>query len=471
MICLAKALSGGFVPIGAVLVSRSAFDRVFDGMERAVRHGSTFGGNDLAAAAALATLRVLDSERLVARAERTGRAAARADRPAGRALRGRPRGARPRADVGDRIRSAGRARRRARCGSAVERRQAGLFSQLITVPLFHDHRIFCQVAGHRMNVIKALPALDDRGGRDRSLRRRARGDDRRRRALSAGAAALWFTGWPRSRSRTPLACRSVLVPRDDIRNVAIVAHVDHGKTTLVDAMLWQSGAFRVGPGRRHARARLDGSRAREGDHDPRQEHLAALPRREAQHHRHARSRRLRRRGRARADDGRRRAAARRRLRGAAAADALRAAQGARGAPAGDPRHQQGRPARRARGGGRRRGVRAVPRSRRRRAPDRVPDRLLQRQGRHRLAGVRRRASRWRGPRSRRCSTCCSSASPRRRTTRSPAAGARHEPRRLARTSGGWRSAACATARSRRASRSPGAAPTARSSARRWPSCT
>jgi len=39
---------------------------------------------------------------------------------------------------------------------------------------------------------------------------------------------------------------AVPVPREDIRNVAIVAHVDHGKTTLVDAMLWQSGAFRVG---------------------------------------------------------------------------------------------------------------------------------------------------------------------------------------------------------------------------------
>jgi GTP-binding protein len=38
----------------------------------------------------------------------------------------------------------------------------------------------------------------------------------------------------------------VLTSRQDIRNVAIIAHVDHGKTTLIDAMLWQSGAFRAG---------------------------------------------------------------------------------------------------------------------------------------------------------------------------------------------------------------------------------
>jgi ornithine--oxo-acid transaminase len=41
----------------------------------------------------------------------------------------------------------------------VEARQPGLFSQLVIVPLFHEHRILCQVAGHHMNVIKALPAL------------------------------------------------------------------------------------------------------------------------------------------------------------------------------------------------------------------------------------------------------------------------------------------------------------------------
>jgi ornithine--oxo-acid transaminase len=158
IICLAKALSAGLVPVGATLVSRTAFDAVFDGMERAVRHGSTFGGNDLAAAAGLATLRVLDNEDLVARAERSGALLLELTRPLverfevvtdvrGLGLMwaiefGPPAGAGAR-----------------RLWERVERHQPGLFAQLVTVPLFHEHRIFCQVAGHHMNVVKALPAL------------------------------------------------------------------------------------------------------------------------------------------------------------------------------------------------------------------------------------------------------------------------------------------------------------------------
>jgi ornithine--oxo-acid transaminase len=158
MICLSKALSGGLVPVGAVLVSRKAFDRVFNGMERAVRHGSTFGGNDLAAAAALATLRVLDGEQLVARAARSGELLLELTRPLVerfemvRDVRGL--GLMWAIEFGPPAGGAGR-----RLWETVERRQPGLFSQLITVPLFHEHRIFCQVAGHHMNVIKALPAL------------------------------------------------------------------------------------------------------------------------------------------------------------------------------------------------------------------------------------------------------------------------------------------------------------------------
>jgi ornithine--oxo-acid transaminase len=158
LICLAKALSGGLVPIGAVLVSRAAFERVFDGMERAVRHGSTFGGNDLAAAAALATLRVLDKEDLVARSQRMGALLLELTTPlieryeVVRDVRGL--GLMWAIELGP---PAGGAARR--LWDTIERRQPGLFSQLVTVPLFHEHRIFCQVAGHRMNVIKTLPPL------------------------------------------------------------------------------------------------------------------------------------------------------------------------------------------------------------------------------------------------------------------------------------------------------------------------
>jgi acetylornithine/succinyldiaminopimelate/putrescine aminotransferase len=158
MICVAKALSGGFVPIGGVLVSEEVRSRVFDGMERGVRHGSTFGGNDMAAAAGLATLAVIEREGLVARSAALGDLLLELTRPLVE-----------RYEIVRDVRGLGlmwaielgmpESGRRRAVWSLVERAQTGLAAQLIVVPLFQRHRIFCQVAGHRMNVVKALPAL------------------------------------------------------------------------------------------------------------------------------------------------------------------------------------------------------------------------------------------------------------------------------------------------------------------------
>src|SRR3954471_12503597 len=72
MVLLAKALSGGHVPVGAVLMRKQVFDKVFSRMDRAVVHGSTFGKNDLAMAAGIATLEVMKAERVIENAARAG---------------------------------------------------------------------------------------------------------------------------------------------------------------------------------------------------------------------------------------------------------------------------------------------------------------------------------------------------------------------------------------------------------------
>jgi acetylornithine/succinyldiaminopimelate/putrescine aminotransferase len=158
MVTLSKALSGGFVPVGALLASRAVFDATFDSMERSVVHGSTFGGGDMAAAAALASLTVIEEEGLVERARVLGELLLELTRPLSerfeivRDVRGL--GLIWGIELGP---PAGRAGRRV--WDAIERRQPGLFAQMITVPLFREHRILTQVAGHHMNVIKALPPL------------------------------------------------------------------------------------------------------------------------------------------------------------------------------------------------------------------------------------------------------------------------------------------------------------------------
>src|SRR5271157_573938 len=68
MVILAKALSGGLVPVGAVLVTDDVYKSVYSSLHRAIIHTSTFSENTLAMRAGLATLDVLESERLGARA-------------------------------------------------------------------------------------------------------------------------------------------------------------------------------------------------------------------------------------------------------------------------------------------------------------------------------------------------------------------------------------------------------------------
>ena len=174
--------------------------------------------------------------------------------------------------------------------------------------------------------------------------------------------------------------------RDDLRNVAIVAHVDHGKTTLVDALLWQAGSFREN---QDVNERVMDSMDLE-----REKGITILAKNTAVRVGGVKLNIIDTPG--HADFG---GEVERGLtmvdgvlllvdatRGAAAADALRAAQGAAGAAARRARRQQDRPApTRASAGGRRRGLRALPRSRRRRVADRVPDRLRERARRPRRA--------------------------------------------------------------------------------------
>ncbi|HEU0303895.1 MAG TPA: aspartate aminotransferase family protein [Gaiellaceae bacterium] len=157
IVTVAKSLSGGYVPVGAALFRASVFDAVFDSLEHSMSHGSTFQPNDLAMVAGLATLHELDSQRLAERSERLGELLLERTLPlverydVVKDVRGL--GLMWAIELGE-PEEAGRTTYR-----LLERMQPALFSQLVVVPLFTEHRVLSQVAGHGLNVIKGLPPL------------------------------------------------------------------------------------------------------------------------------------------------------------------------------------------------------------------------------------------------------------------------------------------------------------------------
>ena len=158
MVLLSKTLSGGHVPVGALLTRKWVFDKIFDRMDRAVVHGSTFGKNDLAMAAGIATLDVIETERLVERADQLGRR-----------LMTNISAMIPRYELLKEVRGKGlmiglefgapKSLALKASWNVLETANAGLFCQLITIPLFKDHRILTQVSGHGSHTIKILPPL------------------------------------------------------------------------------------------------------------------------------------------------------------------------------------------------------------------------------------------------------------------------------------------------------------------------
>jgi len=159
MICMAKALSGGFVPVGAVAMTHKIMDTVYNRMDRAVVHGSTFAKNNMAMAAGLATLHVMEQEKLVENSLTVGTDIINSIN----ALAPKYEFLKEARGKGMMIAVEFHAPKSLtlRAGwTMIEAANKGLFCQMITIPLFKEHHILTQVAGHGMNVVKLLPPLN-----------------------------------------------------------------------------------------------------------------------------------------------------------------------------------------------------------------------------------------------------------------------------------------------------------------------
>jgi len=158
IVILAKALSGGLVPVSAVLMTDDIYSSVYSSLKRAIIHTSTFSENSLAMRAGLATLDVLESEELCTRATDRGEQLrqmlwdALRDYEMVKAVRGEGMlsGIEFRAPHQLRLRIA---------YEAFMKIHPAMFGQIIVMRLFRDHGILTQICGNNFTVLKAAPPL------------------------------------------------------------------------------------------------------------------------------------------------------------------------------------------------------------------------------------------------------------------------------------------------------------------------
>ncbi|HYW48898.1 MAG TPA: aspartate aminotransferase family protein [Bryobacteraceae bacterium] len=158
MVVLAKALSGGLIPVGALLTSEAVSDSVYSSLKRALVHTSTFSENSLAMRAGLATLDVLEEESLGRRAIE-----------AGAELRRRLTEALAPYEMVASVRGEGllcgiefRAPRQLRLRLAFEafrRIHPAMFGQVVVMRMFRGHGILTQICGNNFMVLKVAPPL------------------------------------------------------------------------------------------------------------------------------------------------------------------------------------------------------------------------------------------------------------------------------------------------------------------------
>ena len=158
IVTLSKSLGGGYIPVSATITRRRIHDATFSRLDRCQVHSTTFGQNELAMAAGLATLHALEEERLIERAATMGE----------KLLRGL-------AVLQERYEMIADVRGRGlmigiefkpprslglhAAWTAAETAQKGLFAQLVVMALMREHHILTQVGGPDINIIKLLPPL------------------------------------------------------------------------------------------------------------------------------------------------------------------------------------------------------------------------------------------------------------------------------------------------------------------------